>query len=95
MERTELEVYSDASNFGIVRMPGRRFPACAIQGDSLCILFHQALEVFSRLKSSGADQETIDEAAELVGMLGDRLDHYEAVLDAHGIELPYIRRNTL
>jgi len=92
MKRMELEVYSDASNFGILRMPGRKFPACAIQGDSLCILFQQAQDVLSQLKSRGAVQETVDAAAEIVELLGARLDHYEAVLSEHGIELPYGRR---
>lgn len=38
MERKELEVFSEASNYGIVRMPGRQFPGCVVQGDSLSIM---------------------------------------------------------
>jgi len=93
MERKELDVYSEASNFGIVRMPGRRFPACAIQGDSLCNLFHNAVNLLSRLKADGACNEAIEEAEGLVRMLRARLDHYESVLTEHGIELPYVRRS--
>jgi hypothetical protein len=92
MERKELEVYSEVVNFGIVRMPGREFPACAIPGDSLCILFHRALDVFERLKTMQGDQELIDDATELVELLSGRLDHFETVVTEHGFRLPYLRR---
>jgi hypothetical protein len=37
MERIEIEVYSQATNQAIVRMPNRKFPGCVIQGDSLSV----------------------------------------------------------
>jgi hypothetical protein len=92
MERKELDVLSEESNFAIVRMPGRNFPGCVVQGDSLCILYHRALDVLSRVKTTHSDSELIDDATELVEMLGGRLDHYESVLRESGFELPYVRR---
>jgi hypothetical protein len=93
METKPLQVYSEASNLGIVCMPGRRFPGCVVQGDSLSGLLHLA-EVVLR-ESSRVENELLQEAArELYGDLKSRLDHYEQVLTAHGMELPYVKRQT-
>jgi len=35
MERKEVEVLSEASNYAVIRMPGRHFPGYVVQGDSL------------------------------------------------------------
>jgi len=88
METKPLEVYSVASNFGIVRMPGRNFPGCVIQGDSLKILWRKARSVLERL-GTDANEELREDAADLVEALDDRLKHYESVLAEHGFELPY------
>ena len=34
MEVKPLEVFSEDSNFGVVRMPGRSYPGCVIQGET-------------------------------------------------------------
>ncbi|WP_428307695.1 DUF6959 family protein [Lacipirellula sp.] len=90
MEIKEIEVYSEASNSDIVRMPGRRFPGCVIQGDSLSNLLCNAELVCSIAERSG-DEELIDAAAEVRDALLGRLAHYERVLGEHGISLPYNR----
>jgi hypothetical protein len=88
MESLELEVYSQASNAAVVRVPGRRFPGVVVQGDTLCSLQQRAEYVAERLKSGHAL-----EAAEVAGDLASSLDalllHYEVVLGEHGIPLPY------
>jgi hypothetical protein len=76
-------------------MPGRNFPGCVVQGDSLCILYHRALDVPSLAKTTHPDSELIDDATELVEMLGGWLDHYESVLKENGFRLPYVRRRDL
>jgi hypothetical protein len=91
METKPLEVFSEASNLGIVRMPGRRFPGCVIQGDTLSILVHPA-EVVLRETLRVNDEPLHEAARELYGDLRSRLDHYEEVLKSHGIELPYLKR---
>lgn len=91
MEIKELEVFSEASNYGVVRMPGRQYPGCVVQGDSLSILLSYAESIRSRLAGTH-DQELIDVADELVELLAGRLDHYEAVLTRHGMSLPYSRK---
>jgi hypothetical protein len=91
MESKPLEVFSEASNLGIVRMPGRRFPGCVVQGDTLAGLTHLA-EIVLR-ESSRVENEPLQEAArELYGDLKSRLDHYEQVLTSHGMSLPYVKR---
>jgi hypothetical protein len=90
MERKELEVYSEAPNYAIVRMPGRRFPGCVIQGDSLSILYGLARSINDRVAGL-EDGELADDAADLLNQLKTRLQHYEQVLAEHRIELPYVR----
>ncbi len=90
MESKPLEVFSEESNYGIVRMPGRRFPGCVIQGDSLSILVALAEGICKTLRTI-ANEQLVGEAEELRDQLQDRLNHYEKVLGEHGIELPYFR----
>ena len=75
----------------MVRMPGRRFPGCVIQGDTLSGLVHLA-ELVLRKASRVDDEELHQAAQELYGELRSRLDHYERVLKSHGIEFPYVKR---
>jgi hypothetical protein len=91
MESKSLDVFIEASNYGIVRMPGRRFPGCVIQGDSLANLL-SAAAVILRESRSVKNRLLAEAARELYDALSDRLDHHEAVLEEHGIELPYERR---
>lgn len=90
MELKQLEVFSEESNFGVVRMPGRRFPGCVVQGDSLSILLTIA-ENCQALAAATGQGELIAEVQELVQALSHRIEHYEAVLKRHGLELPYVR----
>ena len=88
MEQKHLEVYSETSNYGVVRMPGRAFPGSVIQGDSLAILCEHARSVHRRAVQI-ADEELVDEAADLLEQLEGRLHHYEQVFADHKIALPY------
>ena len=92
VELKQIEIYSETSNLAIVRMPGRRFPGCVIQGDSLSNLLRDANVILERAKALG-DAELIDFTDDLVTAISGRLDHYETVLQAHGIDLPYVKRN--
>ena len=88
MEKKEIEVFSQASNYGIVRMPGRNYPGSVIQGDSLRNLLARIEEIEERTKYS-TDKELIDIVSGIKELLAGRLAHYEAVLKEHGIEIPY------
>jgi hypothetical protein len=90
MKKEQVEILSSASNLAVMRAPGRNYPGSLIQGDSLYSLFQLAIEAKTELKNSniGASHEALEEIIEL---LDSRLSHYESVLEAHGIELPYVR----
>ena len=99
MEQLLVELFSNASNMVIVRTPGRRFPGIVIQGDSLHNLYGYARSVVDALRSAprgGAANLTDapDDAEALLEGLQERIDHYEACLEAHGVELPYPKAGT-
>lgn len=85
---TELLAYH--GNAAIVQLPGRRFPAIAVQGDSFSTLASLARAVATRAERT-TDAELQEDAKELSDRLHDLLEKYEAVLGKHGIPLPYER----
>lgn len=92
MKTVEIELYSEASNNAIVRVPGRSFPGVVIQGDSLSILHENAKTLSLRVQQLGVqDEELLYAAQELQGQLLDRLLHDQKTLAAHDISLPYTR----
>jgi hypothetical protein len=92
MEVKPVEIYSEVSNQGIVRMPGREYPGCVIQGDSLAILFRTARRVAEALKTAAIDDgEVLGDLEDLCRSLLDRLLHYQEVLHQEGFDLPYVR----
>jgi hypothetical protein len=84
MERKELDVYSEAGNSSIVRMPSRRFPGVVIQGDSLASLFAEAMTLVEKLENSD-DEEIFLTSLEIAERLEGHLLYYEATLQGHGI----------
>lgn len=91
MKIEQVEIYSDASNFAVMRHPGRKYPGSLIQGDSLSILVQEAKDLCAAIESSG-DEELIALAQMHLDKLEGRLATYEKALLEHGIELPYTRR---
>ena len=85
-----LEVYTDDSNYAIIKPPGRKYPGCVIQGDSLRIICGLAISVAQRVGDlEPEDKELLGELEELVHSLVGRLLHYQTVLQQHNIKLPY------
>ncbi len=90
MQTIETELFSNASNCAVVRVPGRVHPGLVIQGDSLSTLHAIARDVALRLKQGDIqDEELLYAAQELQEQLLDRLLRYQQALAAHGMELPY------
>ena len=85
MKTEPIDIYSEQSNFGVVRMPRREFPGAVIQGDSLYSLFSDAVDVVETLQSS-PDSEAFHAAFSVAERLEERLRNYIEVCEAHGIE---------
>ena len=84
----EIQMYDHISNSGIVHMPGRRFPAVAIQGDSLSNMLLTALELMEKGKEF-QDEDLYYGSLELAERLRDHLAHYEEILKKEGFKKPY------
>jgi len=84
----KIKLYDHVSNSGIVHMPGRRFPAVAIQGDTLSSML-SAVQYFMAKAKEHNDEEMYYEALELAERFQDHLIQYENVLEKEGFEKPY------
>ncbi|MFH1300662.1 MAG: VOC family protein [Planctomycetota bacterium] len=90
-----LEVFSEDSNYAVIKPPGRQYPGAVIQGDSLSILCHTAKQIAEAVRDGRTDQEDfVYNVEELLHSLVGRLHHYQSVLDEHGQELPFSNRVT-
>jgi hypothetical protein len=90
VEIEPLEVYSRDSNYAIIKSPGRNFPGCVIQGDSLAILCRAAQLIALAVETGHTDdQDFRDTVEDLNNALVGRIMHYQEVLAEHGMSLPY------
>jgi len=94
MHKAEVEILSDASNFAVLRHPGRKFPGSLIQGDSLHSLYLCANRARNHLIQSDS-AAALEELTVLHDELLQRLNHYKRTLGEHDIELPFIERNSI
>jgi hypothetical protein len=93
MEAKLLEVFAEDVNYAIIKAPGRNYPGCLIQGDSLSILCRTVREIANQAKTAGiSDQDLLGNIEDLNNALIGRLLHYQQVLTEHGIKLPYARQ---
>ncbi|MFI6562755.1 DUF6959 family protein [Streptomyces sp. NPDC050534] len=88
MERVEAELFTDAGNDAVVRLPGRRFPGVLVQGDTLRILSADVAELVE-LCAVGDLEEARQAASLLQEELGAKLQRYTDALDAHGERHPF------
>ncbi|MDX3639311.1 DUF6959 family protein [Streptomyces sp. MB09-02B] len=88
MERVEVELFTDAGNDAVVRLPGRRFPGVLVQGDTLRILSADVAELVE-LCAAGELEEARQAASLLQEELGAKLQRYTDALDAHGERHPF------
>ena len=88
MEYMELEVYSQAINRGIVKMPSQNFPGLLLQGEMLSSLMGLARSIHEKSQKT-SDTELIEASLELRDNLQRLLSHYESTLGRHNIPLPY------
>jgi hypothetical protein len=83
-----VEIYSDQSNAGVMRHPGRRFPGVLVQGDTLCNLYKMADRACDDLHL-GEFGEAKLELTELANLLQHLIVHYKVVLGQHRLPLPF------
>ena len=88
MRIEDVEIFSEASNFAVMRHPGRHFPGILVQGDSLAIMCRQIDEIVEELKFHGIGPE-FSAADALQSALHDRLQHYKTTLQDAGLKLPF------
>lgn len=88
MRKDLVEIYSDASNYAVIRHPDRRFPGALIQGDSLHELYAAANRATDAVKN-GNSEVALEEISDLRDALMQRLAHYKRVLNEHQIDLPF------
>jgi hypothetical protein len=92
MKIQSLEVYSHVSNYAVIKPPGRNYPGCVIQGDSLAILCQMAKTIATFAQSGDTSSKDFQEnVQELANSLIHRILHYQEILAQHGIDLPYTR----
>lgn len=91
MEVEPLEIYARDSNYAVIKPPGRHYPGCVIQGDSLAILCRMAKNIASFAANANIeDEDFLDNVQELNNSLVGRLLHYQTVLANHGIDFPHV-----
>lgn len=91
MEVLRVEVCAVDSNLVVVRPPGRNSPGSVVQGDSLRLLCDLAGRVAVWFRDEGPtdDPGVLGDVQALNELLVGRLLHYQRVLRAHGLDLPY------
>lgn len=90
MELQPLEVFSSAMNSAVIKPPGRHYPGVVIQGDSLSILCGLAKYAAIRVRDGETDHEDfLYDLEQLQHTLLAHMIHYQKVLRAHDIQLPY------
>lgn len=87
-EQQTAKILSQASNSGVIQMPGRKYPGIVIQGDSLFNLLEQVRYCLQQAKQH-QDEEAYYEILMLAEVLQGQLVNYEMVLSRLGLGRPY------
>ncbi|XVV03903.1 DUF6959 family protein [Actinosynnema sp. CA-248983] len=82
------EVLAVEGNYAVVHVPGRHFPALAIQGDSLSVLQGTVREL-TGLVAAGDIDEAWHALEEIAATVGAMVATYERASQDQGFKLPY------
>ncbi|MGW1407502.1 DUF6959 family protein [Streptomyces sp. NPDC002403] len=83
-------VLAVSGNYAVVHLEGRRYPALAVQGDSLKIL-HEIIEELAGNLESGDLGEASFPLGEIQSAVSSMVSAFEAASAENGFELPYAR----
>ena len=84
----DIKYYNYGAGTQVVHIPGRRFPAVALQGDSLSVLYSDAL-FFMKKGRENNDSELYAAAENMADRIRSQLERYEEVLRHEGFDKPY------
>ena len=88
MIKTDIEVFSNADNNGVVRMPERNYLGSVIQGDSLFLLHGDAMDILEALKHNPSSY-VFYKAYSVAKSLEDRLNHYIDTCTENDVKLNF------
>ncbi|MFI0988031.1 DUF6959 family protein [Streptomyces exfoliatus] len=91
MSESELPavVLAQSGNYSVVQVSDRRYPAIAVQGDSLKVL-HEAVEELATCLRAGDLEEAEFPLMEIQETITSLKLLYEETLTKAGIQLPYV-----
>lgn len=88
MKITKIEVFSDAIDNGVIRMPEQNYLGSVIQGDALFLLHGEAMDILEELKHNPGSYGFY-KAHSVAKNLEDRLNHYISVCTQSGIKIDF------
>ncbi|MEW8536091.1 MAG: hypothetical protein AB2565_07030 [Candidatus Thiodiazotropha endolucinida] len=87
-EKADTFLFPDGQRSNVVKLPWRKFPAIAIQGDTWSIYLSNLRRSLSLAQKMG-DEVLIDELEYLVECFESQQENYESILKENGYSLPY------
>ncbi|MPY53085.1 DUF6959 family protein [Streptomyces acidicola] len=87
--RSSAAVLAVSGNYSVIQLEGRRYPAAALQGDSLKSL-HEVVEELSENLRSGDLDDAKFALEEIQTVVSSLKGVYEEALAGAGITLPYV-----
>ena len=88
MKKTDIEIYSDLVDNGVVRMPDRKMLGSVIQGDSLFLLHADLIDILESHKHE-PHSELFYRIFNLAQSLENRLQHFLDTCRAHDIDVNF------
>ena len=86
METKPIEVYSEATNYNVIRSPNRTHPALVVQLDNFMGMYHFLSSARAALNAHDLSAVR-DELDCLDEMMEGFLKHYETVISQHGLKM--------
>jgi hypothetical protein len=89
----EASLLGSAGNYYLVHIEGRKYPALAVQGDSLKVLHETVVELADYISSEGGEDMKFA-FRELSGTIESMISAFEQMSFHAGKDLPYVQDET-